>query len=124
MVYLDILDCICHHEEAQTLQQRISTINLSVYEDEALPLINGLHDLPFDETEGNYYMGGVGGGLGLCVFCTSNEDKPSIDGDDEHEAGPAVIVTAFSDDDDGEDDPVKMILMTGDVCMFDLSNEI
>lgn len=72
MVYLDILDCIRHHEEAQTLQQRISTINLSVYEDEALPLINGLHDLPFDETEGNYYMGGVGGGLGLCKFCTSN----------------------------------------------------
>ena len=33
------------------------------------------------------------------------EDEPSIDGDDEHEAGPAVIVTAFSDDDDGEDDP-------------------
>ncbi|KIM63440.1 hypothetical protein SCLCIDRAFT_117537, partial [Scleroderma citrinum Foug A] len=72
MVYLNILDCVHHHEEAQTLQQRISTINLSVYEDEALPLINGLHDLPFDETEGNYYMGGVGSGLGLCKFCTSN----------------------------------------------------
>ena len=33
------------------------------------------------------------------------EDEPSIDGEDEHEAGPAVIVTAFSDDEDSGDDP-------------------
>jgi len=64
-----MLDCVHHHEEVQTLQQQIPTINLSLYEDEALPLIDGLRDLPFDETEENYYMGGVGGGLGLpCVW--------------------------------------------------------
>lgn len=43
-------------------------------EDDALPLLEGCTDLPFcDEPNGPYYMGGVGGGLGLGMgydFCS------------------------------------------------------
>ncbi|KAG1833588.1 hypothetical protein F4604DRAFT_1886809 [Suillus subluteus] len=39
-------------------------------EDDVLPLLEGCSDLPFcDEPNGPYYMGGVGGGLGLGVRC-------------------------------------------------------
>jgi len=125
-VYLDMLDLIRHREEAQALLQVVSEIGISVHEDEALPLLDGLQDLPFDATDGNYYMGGVGGGLGLrklhiqVLDASTNlsvyyveqehidalnileEDEPGIDNDDEHEAGPMAIVTAFSDDDDDD----------------------
>ena len=64
MVYCDMLAIIRQQEEAWTLQE--SMICAKSHDDEVLSLIEGLKDLPFDETDGNYYMGGVGGGLGLC----------------------------------------------------------
>ena len=32
---------------------------------EEVPLLGSLEDLPFEDTDTEYYMGGVGGGLGL-----------------------------------------------------------
>jgi hypothetical protein len=44
-------------------------------EDDVLPLLEGCLDLPFcDEPNGPYYMGGVGGGLGLGTRCFSRSD--------------------------------------------------
>ncbi|KAG1906483.1 uncharacterized protein F5891DRAFT_1181894 [Suillus fuscotomentosus] len=54
-------------------------------EDDVLPLIEGCLDLPFcDEPNGPYYMGGVGGGLGLDTSHHNeldtlvDDDKPDI----------------------------------------------
>lgn len=44
---------------------------MSVIEDveEGLPLLENQEDLPYcEEGNGTYYMGGVGGGLGLGIF--------------------------------------------------------
>ncbi|KIO02144.1 hypothetical protein M404DRAFT_148569 [Pisolithus tinctorius Marx 270] len=62
-VYREMLALIQRQEEAQALHESIMDVEMPA---EHLPLIEGLEDLPFNETDGNYYMGGVGGGLGLC----------------------------------------------------------
>ncbi|KAG1741220.1 hypothetical protein EDD22DRAFT_959081 [Suillus occidentalis] len=73
---------------------------------EDLPLLNNYQDLPFNED--GYYMGGVGGGLGLDAAhhqqldSLMEEDEPdvskSVDGDAlDHDR---LIVWSFSDDED------------------------
>lgn len=127
-VYLDLLDEIRYRVEALRILEThtlhaISTATSSDHDDDELPLLVGLKDLHFDESDGVYYMGSVRGGLGLgkllcfswsndhwCMFCTGEEhvhaldimeeDEPVIDGN-----GLAIVLAAFSDDEieDAED---------------------
>lgn len=67
MVYLNLLDEIRYRVEALCILEThtLSTATSSAHEDDELPLLVGLKDLHFDESDGVYYMGGVRGGLGL-----------------------------------------------------------
>ncbi|KAL4070185.1 hypothetical protein V8B97DRAFT_2007819 [Scleroderma yunnanense] len=106
--------CIQQQEEAQALHElSIMHINMSTYDDQSLSLLNGLEDLPFDEADGNYYMGGVGGGLGLSIQteeeyiqALNNLDnkEPDVEDDDASDAGPTIVIRAFSDDESGHND--------------------
>ena len=66
-VYLNLLDEIRYRVEALCILEThtLSTATSSGHEDDELPLLVGLKDLHFDESDGVYYMGGVRGGLGL-----------------------------------------------------------
>ncbi|KAI6124672.1 hypothetical protein EV401DRAFT_1886246 [Pisolithus croceorrhizus] len=62
-IYLDLLHTIQDHALILHLHTSLSA---STDVDDELPLLKGQHDLPLNETDqGYYYMGGVGGGLGL-----------------------------------------------------------
>ena len=64
-VYLDVLRTV--QESAVRLPPPLPTPAM-IEESEAvgsLALIENQRDLPFNEADGRYYMGGVGGGLGL-----------------------------------------------------------
>ncbi|KAI6139077.1 hypothetical protein EDD17DRAFT_1516715 [Pisolithus thermaeus] len=62
-IYLDLLHTIQDHALILHLHTSLSE---STDVDDELPLLKGQHDLPLNETDqGYYYMGGVGGGLGL-----------------------------------------------------------
>ncbi|KAI6094391.1 hypothetical protein EDD16DRAFT_1787743 [Pisolithus croceorrhizus] len=96
-IYLDLLHTIQDH--ALTLHHHIS-LSVNADMDDELPLLEGQHDLPFNETDqGYYYMGGVGGGLGLDEGHVHRLD--GLDSDEEEnlvEGGPDVVVTEFSDE--------------------------
>jgi len=66
-VYLNLLDEIWRHVEAlcilESLALHVTTLN--DHGDDELSLLIDLKDLYFDESNENYYMGGVRGGLGL-----------------------------------------------------------
>jgi hypothetical protein len=48
-------------------------------EDDPLALLENHQDLPFREDDnGDYYMGGVGRGLGLGVFSSFDNNIPSL----------------------------------------------
>ncbi|KAH0826040.1 hypothetical protein J3R83DRAFT_7445 [Lanmaoa asiatica] len=120
-VYLALLRTLQDHDHA-AVQGVLSTIdpNELAVENEELPLVSGLKDLPVNENE---YMGGVGNGTGLCE-CISliipaihslssvpehhcmlddleNEDDPLPAGFDESVVDiPALVVNGFSDDSD------------------------
>ncbi|KAI6018339.1 hypothetical protein EDC04DRAFT_2902211 [Pisolithus marmoratus] len=76
--------------------------------DDNLPLLEGQCDLPFNDTDdGYYYMGGVGGGLGLDenhvqqlnVLDNAEEEHCVIEG------GPDVVMPEFSDEESiGDED--------------------
>jgi hypothetical protein len=54
------------HQVISQLYERLPQIVLADEDDDPLPLLENHHDLPFREDDnGAYYMGGVGGGLGL-----------------------------------------------------------
>ncbi|KAL4068889.1 hypothetical protein V8B97DRAFT_2008476 [Scleroderma yunnanense] len=107
MVYLNLLDEIWHHAEALCILEShtLHAITTSSdHRDDELPLLIGLKDLHFNESNGNYYMGSVRGGLGLGeehvhTLDIMEEDEPIID-----DNGPAIVLPAFSDDEiDGAD---------------------
>ncbi|KIJ06201.1 hypothetical protein PAXINDRAFT_92365 [Paxillus involutus ATCC 200175] len=60
-VYRQLHAVIQYHAETPPI---LASINTEM-EDDELALLEGLQDLPFLESETHYYMGGVGGGLGL-----------------------------------------------------------
>ncbi|KAI6159145.1 hypothetical protein EDD17DRAFT_1779095 [Pisolithus thermaeus] len=108
-IYRGLCNMIRQHADALTVLKSPSLAPTSDnYDDDEFPLYEG-RDLLFNETEGNYYMGGLRGGLGLAVpgnehLRQLNElenDEPVIDDD-----GPALILPAFSDDEEqnGTDD--------------------
>ena len=64
-VYLDL------HQITAQLYERLPPVVLpdDNVDDDFLPLLGNHQDLPFrDGNDGAYYMGGVGGGLGLGMF--------------------------------------------------------
>ncbi|KIK19740.1 hypothetical protein PISMIDRAFT_13470 [Pisolithus microcarpus 441] len=77
--------------------------------DNDLPLLKGQCNLPFnDANDGYYYMGSVGGGLGLDEnhVCQLNELENV---EEEHyviEGGPDIVISEFSDEESvgNEDD--------------------
>ncbi|KIK80386.1 hypothetical protein PAXRUDRAFT_158843, partial [Paxillus rubicundulus Ve08.2h10] len=77
-----------------------------------VPLLDGLQDLPFNKTATEYYMGSVGGGLGLHMSIhyyelntLEQEDEPDIDASyNEINAAPGALLTAFSDGEDADGD--------------------
>jgi hypothetical protein len=70
-VYRDLLFAL---QFADNIPPTLSLNEADTDNDGALPLLEGCTDLPFcEETNGPYYMGGVGGGLGLGMgydFCS------------------------------------------------------
>lgn len=64
-VYLKLLNLIQQRAETQALLSAFLSVTTSAYDDEDFHLLEGAEDLPFNETGDGYYMGGVGGGLGL-----------------------------------------------------------
>ncbi|KAI6105017.1 hypothetical protein EV401DRAFT_1893017 [Pisolithus croceorrhizus] len=102
-IYRGLCNMIRQHADALTVLKSPSLAPTSDnYDDDEFPLYEG-RDLLFNETEGNYYMGGLRGGLGLAVpgnehLRQLNElenDEPVIDDD-----GPVLILPAFSDDEE------------------------
>jgi hypothetical protein len=60
-IYLELLTTL-QHDEGLPAQMLLSDDE----DDNVLPLLEDYNDLPFyEENNGFYYMGGVGGGLGL-----------------------------------------------------------
>ncbi|KAI6011913.1 hypothetical protein EDC04DRAFT_2762879 [Pisolithus marmoratus] len=106
-VYLDLLHAVQDH--TLSLPHLSTSLSTGADADDSLPLIEGQRDLPFNDTDGSYYyMGGVGGGLGLDKIhvCRLDELDNGEDEPDVIEGGPDVVVTDFSDEEgfDSEDD--------------------
>jgi len=121
-IYLDILHTV---QARATLLPSLPTLAAIQATDAAvaLPLLQGQGDLPFNEETDRYYMGGVGGGLGLgglwVRFEPRTEETDSTadaihaqrlnelddeEGWDVIEGGPDVVVSDFSDDEPGDDE--------------------
>ncbi|KAI6037299.1 hypothetical protein BKA83DRAFT_4486298 [Pisolithus microcarpus] len=103
-IYLDLLHTI--QDDALMLRHHTS-LSANTDADDELPLLEGQHDLPFNETDqGYYYMGGVGGGLGLDEDHVHHLNR--LDSDEEEnfvEGGPDIVVTKFSDEElEGSED--------------------
>lgn len=120
-VYLHLLHAV---QDRALLPSLSVSLSADTEANDSLPLLDGQRDLPLHETnDGYYYMGGVGGGLGLdestlgaikrswSVFPDEIHVRHLNDLDDaENEpdviGGPDVVVTEFSDEEgvDNEDD--------------------
>lgn len=62
-VYLDLL-----HQIQDSPSRSVPPLQLSL-DDDVLPLLENQADLPFrEDADGYYYMGGVGSGLGMCMY--------------------------------------------------------
>ncbi|KAI6105965.1 hypothetical protein EDD16DRAFT_1730184 [Pisolithus croceorrhizus] len=97
-VYLDLLHAMQDHA---TLHLDLPTSPADADANDDLPLLEGQHDLPFnDNNDGYYYMGSVGGGLGLDeTHVHQLNELENIE--EEHyiiEGGPDVVVSQFSDE--------------------------
>ncbi|KAG2134218.1 hypothetical protein BD769DRAFT_1385810 [Suillus cothurnatus] len=104
-IYLDL------HQVISQLYERLLQIVLADEDDDPLPLLENHHDLPFREDDnGAYYMGGVGGGLGLDELHSrqldmlAQEDEPEVAvvGENNLEGldHAGLVVWEFSDDED------------------------
>ncbi|KIK23170.1 hypothetical protein PISMIDRAFT_11080 [Pisolithus microcarpus 441] len=103
-IYLDLLHTI--QDDALTLHHH-TLLSANTDADDELPLLEGQCDLPFNETDqGYYYMGGVGGGLGLDEDHVHRLNR--LDSDEEEnfvEGGPDIVITEFSDEElEGSED--------------------
>ncbi|KAG1791579.1 uncharacterized protein HD556DRAFT_1528414 [Suillus plorans] len=107
-VYLDL------HQITSRLYEQLPPMVLpdDNLDDDFLPLLEDHQDLPFhDGNDGAYYMGGVGGGLGLDeshsrqLDILAGQDEPDvslIEDTNLDESGHAgLVVWEFSDDEDG-----------------------
>ncbi|KAG2131597.1 uncharacterized protein EDB93DRAFT_1255445 [Suillus bovinus] len=107
-MYQGLLDVLQVHEEIPSA--------ISVFEDveEDLPLLENQQDLPYrEENNGTYYMGGVGGGLGLGdghlhqLDKIAREDEPETTTTiDENIVGldhDGLVIWEFSDDSNDSD---------------------
>ncbi|KIJ12250.1 hypothetical protein PAXINDRAFT_14874 [Paxillus involutus ATCC 200175] len=87
----------------------MEVVDVDAADEAELPLLEGLEELPFDETNADYYMGGVGNGLGLqqehlqVLAAMDEEDEPDLGDDNDVDAGPHVLIPAFSDEEDSDD---------------------
>ncbi|KAI6146729.1 hypothetical protein BKA82DRAFT_152637 [Pisolithus tinctorius] len=72
---------------------------------EHLPLIEGLEDLPFNETDGNYYMGSVGAEEDHIQVLDNLDDEPDVEGGETSDAGAGIVISAFADNESDDDDP-------------------
>ncbi|KAI6167932.1 hypothetical protein EDD17DRAFT_1882904 [Pisolithus thermaeus] len=104
-IYLDLLHAV---QDRTLLPDLPTSLPANADANDDLPLLEGQRDLPFnDNDEGYYYMGGVGGGLGLDENHMHQLDKLD-NAEEEHcviEGGPDVIVSEFSDEESaGNDD--------------------
>ncbi|KIK76134.1 hypothetical protein PAXRUDRAFT_783061, partial [Paxillus rubicundulus Ve08.2h10] len=64
-IYLNLLALL---QQCMDVPLILSSMNDNVanLDNDKLPLLPGLQDLPINETDMYYYMGGVGNGTGLC----------------------------------------------------------
>ncbi|KAI6154761.1 hypothetical protein BKA82DRAFT_4010527 [Pisolithus tinctorius] len=106
-IYHELCGLIQQHADALAMLNLHSICPAAKdYDDDSFPLCEGWV-LLFNE-DGDYYMGSVRGGLGLAVSGNEHvqqlneldDDDPVLDDVNE---GPAVVLTAFSDD-EGQDD--------------------
>jgi hypothetical protein len=64
-IYLELLH-VLQRDDLEELPAQMLLVDDSDEDEEILPLLEDYDDLPFcEENDGFYYMGGVGGGLGL-----------------------------------------------------------
>ncbi|KAI5991633.1 hypothetical protein EDD15DRAFT_2448524 [Pisolithus albus] len=109
-VYLDLLHAVQGYatQDCALLPDLPISTPASADADNDLPLLEGQRDLPFNDTnDGYYYMGGVGGGLGLDEnHVRQLNELENVE--EEHyviEGGPDVVVSEFSDEESvGNDD--------------------
>jgi hypothetical protein len=74
-VYLELLNAL-QHDNSEELQAQTLLVDESDEDEEVLPLLENYDDLPFcEENDGFYYMGGVGGGLGLGKTRTCHQSE-------------------------------------------------
>jgi hypothetical protein len=74
-VYHHLLAVIREHVETPPLLAVIHDTVSDSDPETQLELLPNLKDLPFHETANAYYMGGVGGGLGLRTYFTLFNDN-------------------------------------------------
>ncbi|KAG2099438.1 hypothetical protein BD769DRAFT_1394137 [Suillus cothurnatus] len=110
-VYLRLLAIVNVNDEM--IPRHIELLDEAEEELTALPLIENLQELPYSEDgNGGYYMGGVGGGLGLVdkhlhqLESLARDDEPDITlGIDEDVVGlddAGLVVWDFSDSDNSD----------------------
>ncbi|KAG2096300.1 uncharacterized protein F5147DRAFT_778349 [Suillus discolor] len=101
MVYRNLLSVL---QLADNVPPTLLLNKTETNEDDVLPLLEGCSDLPFcDEPNGPYYMGGVGGRLGLDT--SHHNELDALVDDDEPDIPqhtlveqPGLVVWDFSDD--------------------------
>ncbi|KAG6370501.1 hypothetical protein JVT61DRAFT_11414 [Boletus reticuloceps] len=98
-VYRKLLAVIQQRTETPVLLTAIATDPTNDPILDELHLLPDQEDLPFRDSEGDYYMGGIGGGMGLHMLLDNlvDEDEPNVEIDDV-DAPPALLITAFSDE--------------------------
>ncbi|KAI6023282.1 hypothetical protein EDC04DRAFT_2606782 [Pisolithus marmoratus] len=108
-ICLDLLHAVQDH--ALSLLHLLALLSTPADADDSLPLIEGQHNLPFNDSDDGYYymdMGGVSGGLGLDKIhaCHLNELDNAEDEPDVIEEGSNIVVSDFSDEEalDSKDD--------------------
>lgn len=117
-MYLDLLHLVQDHAARLPPLPTYATIEQAESAG-SLPLLEGQRDLPFNEEGDHYYMGGVGGGLGLgesSADLTKDETYVpdadhvqrlnELDAEDEPdiiEGGPDIVISDFSDDEGDEE---------------------
>ncbi|KAF8131931.1 hypothetical protein EV363DRAFT_1296110 [Boletus edulis] len=115
-VYRELLAVIQEHAAMPGLLAAIATDPTNDAADDQIPddpsLLPNQQDLPSHDSDEYYYMGGVGGGMGLqdehigLLDNLVDEDEPSVDDIDDIDAPAALLITAFSDEEEDVDDNI------------------
>ncbi|KAF9232881.1 hypothetical protein BU15DRAFT_67056 [Melanogaster broomeanus] len=122
MVYLDLVYILRQRVETLPILKEIDIRMTDEDDDDELPLLEGFQDLPYHENAMHYYMGGVGGGMGLQpehiqALDAFEEDEPFTVYND-IDAVPDVLITTFSEDSDSDSDCTQPLCSYNTMTMY------